>query len=92
MTVRHGGLRRPSADAALRLALRQYLASEVRRLRRAGAHVVVLQPGPEDLPVMGLNPMRGIVAEQVVEQAAASARARLQARPELAERLAEALR
>ena len=92
MTVRHGGLRRPSADAALRLALRQYLAAEVRRLRRGGAHVVVLQPGPEDLPVMGLNPMKGIVAEEVIDRAAASTRARLEARPELAERLAEAQR
>jgi NTE family protein len=87
MTVRHGGLRRPSADAALRLALRQYLASEVRRLRRGGAHVVVLQPGPEDLPVMGLNPMKGIVAEQVMDRAGVSTRARLRARPDLAERL-----
>ena len=64
----------------------------MRRLRRGGAHVVVLQPGPEDLPVMGLNPMKGIVAEEVVDRAAASTRARLEARPELAERLAQALR
>ena len=92
MTVRHSGARVPSADAALRLALRRYLASEVRRLRRGGAHVVVVQPGPDDLPVMGLNPMKGILAEDVVERAGASMRARLQARPELAERLAGALR
>ena len=92
MTVRHGGLRRPSADAALRLALRRYLAAEVRQLRRGGAHVVVLQPSPEDLPVMGLNPMKGIVAEEVVDRAGASTRARLAARPDLAERLAQSQR
>lgn len=87
MTIARADLRRPRADLVVRLALRAYLASEVRQLRRAGAHVVVLQPGPEDLPVMGLNPMRGIVAEDVMDTAAASTRARLAARPELAERL-----
>ena len=87
MTIARVHLRRPQADLAVRLALRAYLASEVRQLRRAGAHVVVLQPGQEDLPVMGLNPMRGIVAEEVMDTAAASTRARLAARPDLAERL-----
>jgi NTE family protein len=91
MTVRHSGARVPSADAALRLGLRRYLASEVRRLRRGGAHVVVVQPGPDDLPVMGLNPMKGILAEDVIERAGASMRMRLAARPELAERLATAM-
>jgi len=90
MTVGRGGLRRPRADLAVRLAIRTYLAQEVRQLRRAGAHVVVLQPSPEDLPVMGFNPMRGIVAEDVIDTAAASTRARLQARPDLADRLSRA--
>ncbi len=87
MTVGRSGLRRPRADLAVRVALRGFLAAEVFRLRRAGSHVVVLEPGVDDLPVMGLNPMRGIVAEEVIESAAASTRARLAARPEIAARL-----
>ena len=88
MSVGRGGLRSPRLDLGMRFAVRRLLSREVRQLRRAGAQVVVLQPGAEDLPVMGLNPMRGIVAEDVMEVAAASTRARLEARPELAERLA----
>ena len=87
MTVGRGGLQRPRADVAVRLALRGYLAHEVWRLRRAGAHVVVLQPTPNDLPVMGLNPMRGIVAEEVIDTVATSTRAALAAQPDLAARL-----
>jgi len=92
MTVGRAGLRTPRLDLGVRLALRRLLAREIRRLRRDGARVVVLQPGPDDLPVMGLNPMRGIVAEDVMQVAAASTRARLEARPELAERLAASRR
>ena len=92
MTVGRGALRSPRLDLGLRLAIRRLLTREVRRLRRAGARVVVLQPGPDDLPVMGLNPMRGIVAEDVIDVAAASTRARLEARPELAELLARSRR
>ena len=87
MSVGRGALRSPRIDLGMRLAIRRALSREVRRLRRGGAEVVVLQPGPEDLPVMGLNPMRGIVAEDVMDVAAASTRARLEARPDLAERL-----
>jgi hypothetical protein len=39
---------------------------------------------------MGLNPMRGIVAEEVIDSAAASTRARLAARPDLGPRLSAA--
>lgn len=88
MTVGRGGTRSPRIDLGMRLMIRRLLTREVRRLRRGGAEVVVLQPGPDDLPVMGLNPMRGIVAEDVIEVAAASTRARLEARPDLADRLA----
>ena len=87
MTVGRGGLGSPRLDLGMRLAIRRLLTREVRRLRRGGAEVVVLQPGPDDLPVMGLNPMRGIAAEGVMDVAAASTRARLEARPDLAERL-----
>ena len=73
----------PRVDLAVRLAVRLYLAQEVRRLRRRGSQVVVIQPGPRDLDVMGLNPMRGSHIEQVVQTASASVRARLEAQPSL---------
>jgi len=62
------------------------LGSEARRLRRSGAHVLAFQPTPEDLAVIGLNPMdptrRGAVARQAREStlrrlAHADTRARL---------------
>ena len=87
MTMGRGTVRRPPADTAIRLAFRRYLAQEVRRLRRGGAEVVVLQPGPYDLPVMGLNPMLHSRAEEVVRTAGASTRARLAAQPRLLELL-----
>lgn len=73
----------PRPDLALRLAVRRYLAVEVRRLRRAGSEVVVLQPSARDLHVMGLNPMRGAHIEDVVQTASESVRARLEAQPAL---------
>jgi NTE family protein len=85
MTMGRGTVRRPPADTAIRLAVRRYLAQEVRRLRRAGTEVVVLQPGPHDLPVMGLNPMLHSRAEDVVRTARASTRTRLAAQPRLLE-------
>jgi NTE family protein len=82
---------RPGArpDLAIRLAVRRYLAVEVRRLRRGGAQVVVLQPSARDLVAMGINPMRGARVADVVENVAESTRLRLEARPELAELLAQ---
>jgi NTE family protein len=74
----------PRADLAVRLAVRRYLAIEVRRLRRAGSQVTVIQPSARDLAAMGVNPMRGARVEQVVESVSQSVRARLEARPELA--------
>lgn len=84
MSISRTATRRPRVDLAARLYVRRYLTSEVRRLRRGGAQVVVLQPGPEDLPVMGLNPMQHARTEDVMTTAAASTQARLEARPELA--------
>lgn len=78
------GAGRP-ADAALRLAVRGYLAREVRRLRRTGARVVVVQPGAEDLAAMGTNPMGGGRSREVLETVARSVRARLARQGELAE-------
>lgn len=77
-------------DAAVRFAVRRYLAREVRLLRRGGATVVVFQPTAQDLTAMGLNPMKMLRADKVVRSAAASVRARLEAQPSLVETLTSA--
>jgi NTE family protein len=82
-----GGAR--SADALVRLAVRRYLAREVRLLRRAGATVLVLQPSAQDLTAMGLNPMKLQRGAEIVGTAGETVRARLRARPELLELLAQ---
>lgn len=81
------GAARPRVDTPARLAMRRYLAGEVRRLRRGGAEVLVLQPSAEDLPAMGLNPMRHSRVDDVLQVAAASTRRRLEAQPQLVELL-----
>jgi NTE family protein len=90
MTMGRGTARQPRVDTPARLAMRRYLTREVRTLRRHGATVVVLQPGADDLPVMGLNPMRHSRVEDVLRVAADSTRARLEAQPRLVELLARA--
>lgn len=82
-----GGARSP--DALIRLAVRRYLAREVRLLRRHGASVVVFQPSPRDLAAMGVNPMKLLRGADVVEAAGATVKLRLEARPELREQLAQ---
>jgi NTE family protein len=82
-----GGTRSP--DALIRLAVRRYLAREVRLLRRHGATVVVFQPSPRDLAAMGVNPMRLLRGADVVEAAAVTVKLRLEARPELRAQLAQ---
>ncbi len=79
----------PRADLAVRLAVRRYLQVEVRRLRRAGAEVVVLQPSPRDLDVMGLNPMEASRIGDVVGSVASSVRSRLAVQPDLLGALAQ---
>lgn len=81
------GAGRP-ADAAVRFAVRRYLAREVRLLRRRGLAVVVFQPTAQDLAAMGLNPMRLMRASRVVGAVAESVRARLEAQPGLVDTLA----
>lgn len=90
MSLGRGTAARPRPDLALRYAVRRYLSQEVRALRRRGAEVVVLQPGPQDLPAMGLNPMQHSRVEDVLAAAAASTRARLTAQPRLVELLSAA--
>jgi NTE family protein len=87
---RGAGRGRPRPDLAVRLAVRRYLAREVRTLRRAGAQVVTLQPTVTDLAAMGLNPMDSGRGAQVVRTATASVRSRLEAQPRLVELLAQA--
>jgi len=80
-----GGTRSP--DALIRLAVRRYLAREVRLLRRHGATVVVFQPSPRDLAAMGVNPMKLLRGADVVEAAATTVKLRFEARPELRDQL-----
>jgi NTE family protein len=82
-----GGARSP--DAIIRLAVRRYLAGEVRLLRRRGSTVVVFQPSPADLAAMGVNPMKLVRGPDIVDTAAATVRSRLKARPELRDQLAQ---
>lgn len=87
MSFGPGAARTP--DAAVRFAVRRYLAREVRQLRRRGATVVVFQPTRQDLAAMGLNPMRLLRSPRIVEQASASVRARLEAQPSLVRMLTD---
>ncbi len=80
-----GPLGLPPVDLAPRLLAGRRLASEVRKLRRGGAHVVTVQPGPADLRVMGLNPLRGHRIEEIMDTASASMVDRLKAQPQLHE-------
>jgi NTE family protein len=81
MSVARGaGLR---VDVGVRLAMRRLLSVEVRRLRRAGSRVVVVQPCAHDLAVMGFNPMHGARIEEVVQSVGGSVRRRLEQHPEL---------
>jgi NTE family protein len=79
-------------DLGVRLAMRQLLGREVRRLRAAGSQVVVVQPTRLDLAVMGINPLHGGRIDEVVTTVAGSVRARLRARPEVAHLLSPGLR
>ena len=66
-------VRRPSRrpDLPMRAVLGAQLEREVALLRRRGVPVVVFEPDPDELAVMGQNPMdaerRGPVARQVFE-------------------------
>jgi NTE family protein len=85
MSVGSGVGLRP--DLGIRLAMRRRHNSELRRLRRAGIEVVVIEPGREDLEVMGFNPMHGGRIDEVVETVNRSVTARLRSRPALVDLL-----
>ena len=90
MSVASGVGLRP--DLGVRLAMRQLLGREVRRLRAAGSTVVVVQPTRLDLAAMGFNPLHGGRIDEVVTTVEASVRNRLRARPEVARLLGPGLR
>jgi len=77
-----------SVDGAVRAACRLQLSQEVLRIRRRGTPVLVIEPGAEELQVMGTS-SRAMDAERapaIVRAVRDSMRVRLR-RPELRERL-----
>lgn len=90
MSVGSGVGLRP--DLGIRLAMRRVLGRELRRLRKAGAQVVVIEPGRKDLDVMGFNPMHGGRIDEIVTTVEASVRAHLDSRPSVVSLLHEAQR
>lgn len=76
-------------DVGVRLAIRRYLGAEVRRLRAGGARILVVEPTPADLAVMGVKPMRGSRVADVIASAAASTCSRLRREPDLLYALAQ---
>ncbi len=83
------GAGRLGRDLGVRFVIRRYLAAEVRRLRADGARVLVVEPTPADLALMGVKPMRGPRVADVIDSAAASTRSRLRAEPDLLHALAQ---
>ena len=76
--------------AARRRRSAAILAREAEALRRRGIELIVLEPGPDDLRAMGVNPMARDRAERVIETARASV-ARTLSRLPLAAELSAAL-
>jgi NTE family protein len=77
-----------SVDGAVRAAVRLQLTQEALRIRRRGTPVVVLEPGDQELALMGtsaqaMDPERGPAVVRAVRE---TMRARLR-RPEMRERL-----
>jgi NTE family protein len=55
--------------AVMRTAAGKRVGHEARKLRGGGTKVLILQPGPEDIRLMGLNLMSGARRLEVMEQA-----------------------
>ncbi|QXC62461.1 patatin-like phospholipase family protein [Aquihabitans sp. G128] len=85
MSAAHGRMR--GADAGIRWALHRRLDLEVRRLRRAGAEVVRIEPKSSTRTVMGVNAMADDRAGEVADAARSDTAAYL-ALPRVAARLA----
>jgi NTE family protein len=58
--------------ALMRASAGRRLGHEARKLRAEGTEVLILQPGPDDCDLMGLNLMSGARRLEVMEQARAS--------------------
>ena len=86
MSAVRSALRGPVAAVAGRLLHSRTLAGEVRAVRNRGTPVVVFQPTPADLAVMGFNAMDFRRREEVARQARESAR-RLLERVDVRDRL-----
>jgi NTE family protein len=72
---------RPNVAAVSRTSARVALDREVASLRRRGVDVLVLQPGPDDTPLMDRRAMDPSARRPVAEQARASTLAVLATRP-----------
>ena len=77
MSAVRAAFRGPVPAVAGRLMHSRALATEVRAVRRTGTKVVVFQPTPDDLAVMGWNAMDFRRREAVARQARRTAEARL---------------
>jgi NTE family protein len=64
-----GGSPAERLGAAFRAMTGRRLGHEARKLREAGTEVLIIQPGREDIALMGLNLMSGTRRVQVMEQA-----------------------
>jgi NTE family protein len=67
-------------NALLRSASGRRLGSEARKLRASGTDVVLIQPQPEDLSIMGSNLMSRRRRNEVIELAVRTVRRQLRAR------------
>jgi NTE family protein len=67
--------------AAMRAMAGRRLGHEAKKVRAAGAEVVVIQPGSEDCALMGLNLMNGARRIEVMQQARKSVTRELRERP-----------
>jgi NTE family protein len=67
--------------AAMRAIAGRRLGHEARKVRAAGAEVVVIQPSAEDCALMGLNLMSGARRIEVMQQARQSVARELRERP-----------
>src|SRR6185312_16755949 len=65
--------------AIMRAAAGRRLGHEARRLREAGTRVLILQPGEQDVALMGFNLMSGGRRLEVMEQARRSVATELRA-------------
>jgi NTE family protein len=69
LTQATGGSPADRMAAIMRSAAGRRLGHEARKLREAGTRVLILQPGEQDVSLMGFNLMSGGRRVEVMEQA-----------------------